>query len=71
MKGRKILRRLFPILSAYYFQLDMFGLIDAPNPKWAGWFVATFFTGVGQAVVGAMVVLGNNQHRLPSPETRC
>ena len=81
LKGRKILRRLFPILSAYclllgllnllaglgflflggQYLLDMFGLIDTPNPKWVGWFVDDLFhkgwsSESCQAVIGAMVL---------------
>jgi len=52
----------FLFLGGRYL-LDMFGLIDIPNPVWIGWFVDDL-TGMGmsakssQAVVWAMTFLG-------------
>lgn len=52
----------FLFLGGRYL-LDMFGLIDAPNPRWIGWFVDDLF-GMGmsakssQAVVWAMTFIG-------------
>lgn len=45
------------------YLLDAYGVIDAPNPRWIGWFVDDL-TGLGmsarptQAVVWAMLFLG-------------